>query len=387
MLPSLISLGQTIPVDYLDHQIGDYIYLIESKNSIATVLNKTSHEIDVMSINQSTMSASLKTEALYNGMYFATISGQYSFKGKVFSRNFPIDIAKYRDQTPSELDYLETTESGDTIYSYPGYIARYLVLGVKWKIGDDQFETVLIKEMPSALAIGEENHFQRIVVEITDMDLGIAKKVEFKNLGNFSIQLKNEKFLVVLENQNGTWEKPVFEGSLPDDGVYEFETLIKLPDLGWKKVRGRENVKLSIVKGKLNVTEADILGGTIKTMADPNSSTSSKDQEKVFLGTFPGSQKHKDVWMYNGYGKDLIFFIPLNADKGNQAFVKSDEREMIRSIDNTGKPVKFKLTPGVYPIFYLDKDFLEEYVVFSNLTVGKESRQKASFMKSGIRKF
>jgi len=56
-------------------------------------------------------------------------------------------------------------------------------------------------------------------------------------------------------------------------------------------------------------------------------------------------------------------------------------------LDNTGVPVKMKIYPGVYPVFYVDKDFNSEFVVLSNLTVGNQPRQKASFTKSGIRKF
>ncbi|MCK9439279.1 MAG: hypothetical protein WCY43_03700 [Patescibacteria group bacterium] len=373
---------------YLSHEWQDQIEITKTKNLLVTILNKTVYPVKIVPIQSSTSFASLlKTEQVYNGMYFATVSGEYAFKEQVYSRNFAIDIAKYGKSFLNDIDY----DKGDldSIGFYmESYLARYLIIGVEWEIGGQKFETALIKEMKEVININEDNHFKRIVIDINEEDLGIAKRIEFTNLGNFSIQLKNDNFLVVLENDDGSYRKPVFDGSLPPDGVYDFEALIKLPDLGWKKIRDRESIKLAMISGSLKVSPEDILGGIVKSpattpAAEANQNSSSK--KKIDLVLFPGSKRHKDVWLYNGYNKGLIFYIPISAEEGNQAL--SDDRVMPHHLDNTGIPTKVKLYPGVYPVFYVDKDFNDDYVVFSNLTVGDKSRQKASFTKKGIRKF
>jgi hypothetical protein len=382
LLSSLVF-GQS----YLTHQWQDQVEITKTKNLLVTIVNKTSYPIKVSPIqSSSSFSEALKLEQIYQGMYFATVTSDYSFSN-VYSRNFAIDIAKYGKSMENDVN-IDDGLTNTLAYYMESYLARYLVVAVECQIDGASIETAIIKEMKEAININGDNHFRRIVIEISNEDLGVAKKIEFQNLGNFSIQLKNQQFLVVLENNNGTYSQPVFDGPLPKDGVYEFEALIKLPDLGWKKIRDRESIKLAMISGSLKVSPEDILGGIVKSpattpAAEANQNSSSR--KKIDLVLFPGSKRHKDVWLYNGYNKGLIFYIPIASEEGNQAL--SDERVEPKHLDNTGVPVKIKLYPGVYPIFYVDKDFKDDYVVLSNLTVGDKSRQKASFTKSGIRKF
>ena len=348
LLSSLVF-GQS--QSYLTHQWQDQVEITKTKNLLVTIVNKTSYPITVSPIqSSSSFSEALKLEQIYQGMYFATVTSDYSFSN-VYSRNFAIDIAKYGKSMVNDIN-LDDGLTDTLEYYMESYLAKYLIVSVECQIDGASIETAIIKEMKEAININGDNHFRRIVIEISNEDLGVAKKIEFQNLGNFSIQLKNDKFLVVLENNNGTYSQPVFDGPLPKDGVYEFETLIKLPELGWKKIRDRELVSLAMVSGKLKVSPEDILGGIVKSpattpAAEANQNSSSR--KKTDLVLFPGSRRHKDVWLYNGYNKGLIFYIPIASEEGNQAL--SDERVEPKHLDNTGVPVKIKLYPGVYPIF------------------------------------
>jgi hypothetical protein len=303
--------------------------------------------------------------------------GYYQFTEENASLKVAVSLVNFTKETQAYEDvYYENgveMGTGEIIYEEEkgdAYNSYHIAFKVTFSDGRSQIvsgEIQVNQEIESGKEVGHSYYFT-----ITDELLGIRKNsISFKNSTSFEVMLKSSEESIVV-GPGETASRDFNSRKISEDGIYSFETWIKVPGFSWAQIEGREISQLAIANKEAEITTSDLLGEFVTT---PNPILKEAEEGRKSFNSLNDikSRKKTTTWIENGTGKMLVLYIP-KAIEGSLSDL-SDMKPYV--LDLSQRPLALEAVPGQYPVLYYTGKFSGKFKI-GTIGITNQKSQKVA---------